>query len=120
MVPSEAALRPRWAKIWRAKSATDVLPLVPVTATMGSGWVGAPLDQTYVLRAIRAESRGRFLLCLLLCRGRGVKRAGLAGGLRRAVDGRHGVLEWASARSGCGQVSCAPGTRAAEPLDRRL
>ena len=37
MVPSDAALRPSAAKIWRVKSATEVLPLVPVTATIVSG-----------------------------------------------------------------------------------
>ena len=36
-MPSEAALRPSAAKIWRVKSATEVLPLVPVTATIVSG-----------------------------------------------------------------------------------
>jgi hypothetical protein len=40
MVPMEAALWPRWAKIWRVKSATEVLPLVPVTATMVAGCAG--------------------------------------------------------------------------------
>ena len=34
MVPSEAALWPSAAKIWRVNSATEVLPLVPVTATI--------------------------------------------------------------------------------------
>ena len=36
-VPRLAALRPRWVKIWRQKVATDVLPLVPVTATITGG-----------------------------------------------------------------------------------
>ena len=33
MVPMLADLRPRCSKIWRQKAATEVLPLVPVTAT---------------------------------------------------------------------------------------
>ena len=35
-----AAVWPACAKIWRAKAATEVLPLVPVTATSCSGWRG--------------------------------------------------------------------------------
>jgi len=36
-VPRLAALLPQPAKIWRQKVATDVLPLVPVTATTVAG-----------------------------------------------------------------------------------
>jgi hypothetical protein len=34
-----AAWRPRAAQIWRQKAATEVLPLVPVTATQVAGWL---------------------------------------------------------------------------------
>ena len=33
-----ADLWPRRSKIWRQKAATEVLPLVPVTATQVRGW----------------------------------------------------------------------------------
>ena len=33
-----AALMSRAAQIWRQKVATEVLPLVPVTATQTAGW----------------------------------------------------------------------------------
>ena len=36
-VPSDAALRPQVRQIWRVKSATEVLPLVPVTQTTTAG-----------------------------------------------------------------------------------
>jgi hypothetical protein len=36
-VPMLAADRPNTAHIWRTKDATEVFPLVPVTATMMSG-----------------------------------------------------------------------------------
>jgi hypothetical protein len=36
-VPRLALRRPEAAKSWRAKSATELLPLVPVTATIVSG-----------------------------------------------------------------------------------
>ena len=39
VVPILIAAWPRAAQIWRVKVATEVLPLVPVTATMVSGWV---------------------------------------------------------------------------------
>ena len=35
-----AACSPSAAQIWRVKAATDVLPLVPVTAAITSGWRG--------------------------------------------------------------------------------
>ncbi len=35
-----AAAWPASSQIWRVKAATEVLPLVPVTATMVSGWRG--------------------------------------------------------------------------------
>ncbi len=35
-----AACLPSAAQIWRVKAATDVLPLVPVTAAIISGWRG--------------------------------------------------------------------------------
>ncbi len=35
-----AAGLPSAAQIWRVKAATDVLPLVPVTAAITSGWRG--------------------------------------------------------------------------------
>src|SRR5271166_5780392 len=38
MVPSEAASRPSEVQICRVKTATEVLPLVPVTATIVPGW----------------------------------------------------------------------------------
>jgi hypothetical protein len=37
IVPIDAALCPRLEKIFRVKSATDVFPLVPVTATAQRG-----------------------------------------------------------------------------------
>ena len=40
MVPMLAACRPSAAQIWRVKAATEVLPLVPVTAAMVPGWRG--------------------------------------------------------------------------------
>ena len=40
IVPSEAASKPSFAQICRAKAATEVLPLVPVTATIVAGWRG--------------------------------------------------------------------------------
>ena len=39
-VPRLADLWPSAAKSWRTKSATELLPLVPVTATTVSGWRG--------------------------------------------------------------------------------
>jgi hypothetical protein len=39
MVPMLAAAAER-SQIWRVKAATEVLPLVPVTATMVAGWRG--------------------------------------------------------------------------------
>ena len=38
MVPMLAAASPVVSQIWRVKAATEVLPLVPVTAAMVSGW----------------------------------------------------------------------------------
>ena len=35
-----AAASPRRAQIWRVNAATEVLPLVPVTAAMTPGWRG--------------------------------------------------------------------------------
>ena len=35
-----AACAPSAAQIWRVKAATEVLPLVPVTAAMACGWCG--------------------------------------------------------------------------------
>ena len=40
MVPMLAARCPSALQIWRVKAATDVLPLVPVTAAMVPGWRG--------------------------------------------------------------------------------
>ena len=40
MVPMLAASWPSAAQIWRVNAATDVLPLVPVTAAIVSGWRG--------------------------------------------------------------------------------
>src|SRR5271166_2409146 len=40
MVPSDAASRPSDCQICRTKAATEVLPLVPVTAAIVSGWRG--------------------------------------------------------------------------------
>ena len=40
MVPMLAACRPSAAQICRVKAATEVLPLVPVTAAMVPGWRG--------------------------------------------------------------------------------
>src|SRR3954449_6820209 len=40
MVPMLAAENPSACQIWRVKAATDVLPLVPVTAAMVLGWRG--------------------------------------------------------------------------------
>ena len=40
MVPMLAAGCPIASQIWRVKAATEVLPLVPVTAAMVSGWRG--------------------------------------------------------------------------------
>ena len=37
-VPRLAAAIPMCAQIWRVKLATEVLPLVPVTAATTSGW----------------------------------------------------------------------------------
>ena len=37
-VPMLAETCPAWANIWRQKLATEVLPLVPVTATQVCGW----------------------------------------------------------------------------------
>ncbi len=37
MVPMLAACRPSAVQIWRVKAATEVLPLVPVTAAMVAG-----------------------------------------------------------------------------------
>ena len=37
-VPIDAACRPSRVQIWRVKVATEVLPLVPVTAAITSGW----------------------------------------------------------------------------------
>ena len=34
-----AEVLPRRAQTWRQKAATEVLPLVPVTATQVAGWV---------------------------------------------------------------------------------
>ena len=39
-VPMLAALRPSRVQIWRTNAATDVLPFVPVTATIVPGWRG--------------------------------------------------------------------------------
>ena len=38
MVPMLAASKPSAAQIWRVKAATEVFPLVPVTAAMIWGW----------------------------------------------------------------------------------
>ncbi len=35
-----AASQPSAAQIWRVNAATEVLPLVPVTAAMVAGWRG--------------------------------------------------------------------------------
>ena len=40
VVPMEAAAYPACSQIWRVKAATEVLPLVPVTATIVSGCSG--------------------------------------------------------------------------------
>jgi hypothetical protein len=40
MVPMLAARQPSAAQIWRVKAATEVLPLVPVTAAITPGWRG--------------------------------------------------------------------------------
>src|SRR5260370_1178268 len=40
MVPMLAASPPSAAQIWRVKAATEVLPLVPVTAAIVAGWRG--------------------------------------------------------------------------------
>jgi len=40
MVPMLAACSPSAAQIWRVKAATEVFPLVPVTAAITAGWRG--------------------------------------------------------------------------------
>jgi len=40
MVPTLAASYPSAAHIWRVNAATEVLPLVPVTAAITFGWRG--------------------------------------------------------------------------------
>ncbi len=38
IVPTLAAAWPSRVQIWRTKEATEVFPLVPVTATIVAGW----------------------------------------------------------------------------------
>jgi hypothetical protein len=40
MVPRLAEAWPSRSQIWRVNAATDVLPLVPVTAAVVAGWRG--------------------------------------------------------------------------------
>ena len=53
MVPMLAACSPSAAQIWRVKAATEVLPLVPVTATIISGWRGKNFAAVERQRAAR-------------------------------------------------------------------
>ncbi|MEY9293158.1 hypothetical protein ABH979_006232 [Bradyrhizobium ottawaense] len=43
MVPMLAEACPSRSQIWRVNAATEVLPLVPVTAAMVAGWAGKKL-----------------------------------------------------------------------------
>ena len=53
MVPMLAAACPSAAQIWRVKAATEVLPLVPVTAAIIAGWRGIEFGRGERQRAPR-------------------------------------------------------------------
>ena len=53
MVPMLAASSPSAVQIWRVKAATEVLPLVPVTAAIVAGWRGIEFGRGQRERAAR-------------------------------------------------------------------
>ena len=83
MVPMLAASLPSAAQIWRVNAATEVLPLVPVTAAIVFGWRAIEARRGQRQRAPRVgdrhehragrQRRRRFLAD----DGRGARRSGL-------------------------------------------
>ncbi len=63
MVPMLAACWPSADQIWRVKAATEVLPLVPVTATTVSGWRGKNFAGGKRQRAPRVDDRDEGGVC---------------------------------------------------------
>ena len=101
-VPKLTAVSPSASQIWRVKEATEVLPLVPVTATITSGW--SPYQR---LAAIESARRGWSCRITGTASGPGGLGDGEAGGIGQDRGGAGGER----GRDEGGAVGLAAGER---------